>query len=62
MNEFKLNYYFEMYKNTLFNNAREFKNEFIKKHGQFPYLNELVIMIANYQTETYGNRVTRRKK
>lgn len=58
MNEFKLNYYFQMYKDKVFNNSREFKDFFIKKHGEFQYLSELVVRIYNYQSKKYGGRLT----
>ena len=53
MLDFKLNYYFEMFKDKPFKNAKVVKNEFIKQYGNFEYLNELVIMITNYQIEKY---------
>ena len=52
--EFKLNYYFELYKDKSFHNAKEFKTYFIKKHGEFPYLSELYMMMDKYQIKKYG--------
>ena len=62
MNEFKLNFYFNMYKDTAFKNSEEFRKEFKKNHGEFKYLSELVVMIYNYQSATYGGRLTNRTK
>ena len=58
MDEFKLNYYFEMYKDKAFNNHKEFRREFIKKHGNFRYVSELIVMVYNYQNKKYGDRLT----
>lgn len=55
MLEFKLNIYFEKYKDTCIVSITRFKEEFIKKHGEFGLLNELVIMIQKYQYKKYGN-------
>jgi len=52
--EFQLNYYFEMYKDKSFRNAKEFKTHFTKKHGEFPLLKELYLMIDKYQIKKYG--------
>ena len=52
--DFKLQFYFKMFKDKPFKNAKVFKSEFIKKYGNFEYLNELVIMITNYQIKKYG--------
>ena len=54
MLDFKLNYYFEMLKDKPFKNAKVFKSKFVKQYGNFEYLNELVIMITNYQIKKYG--------
>ena len=54
MLEFKLQFYFKMFKDKPFKNAKVFKSEFIKKYCNFEYLNELVIMITNYQIKKYG--------
>ena len=48
MNDFKLQFYFEMLKDKPFKNTKVFKSEFIKQYGNFEYLNELVVMITNY--------------
>lgn len=57
MLEFKLNTYFEMYKDSVVISAAKFKEMFIKKHGKFELLNELVIMIQRYQYANYGDLV-----
>lgn len=54
MLDFKLQFYFEMFKDKPFKNAKVFKSEFIKQYDNFEYLNELVIMITNYQIKKYG--------
>ena len=54
MLEFKLQFYFKMFKDKPFKNAKVFKSEFIKQYGNFEYLSELVIMITNYQIKKYG--------
>lgn len=55
--EFKFNYYFELYKETPILSNENFKMKFIKKHGDFIYLNELVIMINKYQVKKYGTNL-----
>ena len=58
MNGFKLKCYFEIYKDKVFRNSNVFRKEFIKKHGQFDQLSELVVMIYNYQSQKYGGRLS----
>lgn len=55
MLEFKLNMYFEEYKDNIIVSIPKFKEMFIKKHGEFELLNELVNMIIKYQYKKYGN-------
>lgn len=52
--DFKLNYYYYKYKDTPLPNSDEFRKRFKKEHGNFQYLNELIVMIINYQVKTYG--------
>lgn len=52
--DFKLNYYYHKYKDTSLPNSDEFRMRFIRDHGNFPYLNELIVMIINYQVKKYG--------
>ena len=52
--EFKLNYYFEKYKDRSLISSMYFKSRFIKENGNFELLNELVIMINRYQVKKYG--------
>lgn len=54
MLEFKLNYYFEKYKNYPLSSSTKFKVEFVKNNGEFQLLNELIVMIQRYQIEKYG--------
>lgn len=55
MLEFKLNMYFEEYKDSILVSVPKFKEIFIKKHGEFELLNELINMIVKYQYKKYGN-------
>ena len=59
MLEFKLNMYFEEYKDRSLPNRDEFRKNFKKKHGKFQYLNELIRMIETYQIKTYGQTLPR---
>lgn len=59
MNEFKLNYYFLMYKDRPIIGRERFKGNFIKKHGEFKYFNELFLKIERYQIKKYGNLLER---
>lgn len=54
MLEFKLNYYFEKYKDTALSSATRFKAQFIKDNGNFELLNELIVMIQRYQIKNYS--------
>ena len=54
MEEFKLQFYFNLYKNTAMDSRNDFRVKFHKRHGEFNYLNELIRMIENYQIKTYG--------
>lgn len=58
MNEFKLQFYFNLYKDKPFNSRDEFKLNFIKKHGRFQYLSELIVRIERYQIKKYGEGIT----
>ena len=55
MLEFKLEYYFELYKDTVLLSTTKFKDVFTKKHGEFELLPELINMIQKYQYKKYGN-------
>lgn len=52
--DFKLNYYYYIYKDDPLPNSDEFRKRFKRDHGKFPYLNELIRMIINYQVKAYG--------
>ena len=54
MEEFKLQFYFNLYKNTSMDSRNDFRAKFHKRHGEFRYLNELIRMIENYQIKTFG--------
>ena len=62
MLEFKLQYYFEKYKDTCIISTALFKVVFTKKEGEFELLPELVNMIQKYQYNKYGNLLTSGKK
>ena len=66
MESFKLKYYFEMYKDKGFINSNQFRRDFVKRHGPFKELSELVVKIYNYQAKKYGgfldHRVPGRRK
>ena len=55
MLEFKLEYYFNLYKDTILLSTTKFKDVFTKKHGEFELLPELINMIQKYQYKKYGN-------
>lgn len=55
--DFKLNYYYHKYKDTPLPNSDEFRKRFKRDHGKFLYLNELILMIINYQVKTYGQTI-----
>lgn len=59
MLEFKLQFYFYKYKDKCVISSTNFKTKFIKENGDFPLLNELVIMIQRYQLKKYGNLIER---
>lgn len=54
MLEFKLNYYFEKYKDHVIGSVTKFKKDFIKNEGEFKYLQEVVVMVMKYQINKYG--------
>ena len=56
-NDFKLNLYFEMYKDSSVINMKEFIKRFNDKHGKFECIFELIFMIEEYQREKYGNLI-----
>lgn len=57
MLEFKLNYYFEKYKDCDILSSTKFKSKFEKENGKFELINELIVMIQKYQYKTYGNLI-----
>ena len=52
--DFKLNYYYYKYKDKPLPNSDDFRKRFKRTEGKFPYLNELIVMIINYQVKKYG--------
>lgn len=59
MLEFKLNYYFEKYKDTSIVSRDNFRQRFKKENGKFNYLEELIVMIEKYQIKKYGTSIDR---
>lgn len=54
MEDFKLNYYFNLYKDTRSRNRKYFKYIFELNHGPYDKLDELMSMIEHYQIKKYG--------
>lgn len=54
MLDFKLNYYFEKYKDYPLSSVTRFKIAFISENGTFELLNELIVMIQRYQIKKYS--------
>ena len=52
--EFKLNLYFNMYKDYPIGSRDCFRQLFTRKHGRYNYLPELILMIEKYQREKFG--------
>lgn len=55
MLDFKLNLYYEKYKDTCIIYYTKFKALFEKDNGKFIYFNELFNMIKDYQIKKYGS-------
>ena len=51
--KFLLMLYFKMYKDFPSASTMEFRRYFKSKHGDFKYLDELIVMINKYQVEHY---------
>lgn len=58
MSDFKLNYYFELYKDLPLPNRDMFRKKFKKKYGRFQHLEELIRMIEKYQIESFGETLS----
>ncbi len=59
MLEFKLNMYFEEYKDKPLPTREEFRKHFKDKHGEFQLVNELILKIEKYQFKKYGQTLVR---
>ena len=59
MLDFKLKMFFAMYSDVPLPTRREFRDNFKKKHGEFQYLEELIIMIEKFQIKKYGTTLAR---
>lgn len=55
--EFKLQFYYNLYKNSPVGSREKFRERFRKKHGKFKYLPELILMIEKYQVEKFGKTI-----
>lgn len=53
--EFKFQFYFNLYKDKPLSNRSEFRIMFEKKHGKFDYINDLIREIEKYQINKYGS-------
>lgn len=60
--DFKLNYYYYKYKDMPLPTSEEFRKNFKNRESDFPYLNELIVMITNYQVKKYGMTLQNPKK
>ena len=52
--DFKLKFYFNIYKDKPLSSRAEFRIRFKKLHGEFKRLEELIKNIENYQIKKYG--------
>lgn len=55
--DFKLNYYFNKYKDHPIANVSDFRKKFKRENGDFQYLSELIVMISKYQVKKYGETI-----
>ena len=55
--EFKLNLYFNIYKDYPIASRDSFRSMFIKKYGKYHYLPELILMIEKYQREKFEQSI-----
>lgn len=54
MEEFKLQFYYNLYKEFPVVNRDNFRKLFEYRHGRFKYFNELVLMIEKHQHKMFG--------
>ena len=54
MNDFKFNYYLNLYKDKSMGNRNEFRKNFRKKHGKYNDIEKLIVAIEKYQFDKYG--------
>jgi hypothetical protein len=59
--EFKLKFYFNIYKDYPIGSRDNFRIEFRRRHGNFKYMPELILMIEKYQKEKYGTTIWKDK-
>lgn len=58
MNDFKFNYYLNLYKDISLPNRDVFRKNFRKKHGKYIHIEELIFAIENYQIKKYGETLS----
>ena len=54
MEDFKLEFYFNLYKDKPISTRGEFRIKFKKKHGEYEDVDMLLTKIETYQIEKYG--------
>lgn len=59
MLNFKLNYYFEKYKDTSIVSRDNFRQRFRKENGKFKDIEKLIVKIEKYQIKKYGTGIDR---
>ena len=57
LEKFLFKLYFEMYKDHPTSARSEFRKLFVKKHGNYKYLNELLTELQYYQVEKYKQTI-----
>ena len=55
--DFKLQLYFNMYKDYPIGSRDKFRQMFTKKYGRYHFLPELILMIEKHQKEKYGQTI-----
>ena len=54
MEDFKLEFYFSLYKDKPISTREEFRVKFKRLHGEYEDIEILLMKIENYQIEKYG--------
>ena len=53
LEKFLFNLYFEMYKEYPTSAREEFRKMFTQRHGEYKYINELMLALQNYQVAKF---------